>query len=416
MIIKASQRGAPMALANHLLNEHDNDHIEVHEIKGFAIDNLHSAFKEIQGLARGTQCRQFLFSVSLNPPQNETAPIASFEDAINRIEKKINLVDQPRAIVFHEKEGRRHAHCVWSRIDAREMKAINLPYFKKNLNEISKELFLEHEWTLPKGYIDKRYSNPTNFTLAEWQQAKRADHDPKILKALFKQCWERSDSRQSFETALEEYGFMLARGDRRGYVAVDYKQEVYSLSRWTKIKTKELKERLGDPKELRSIEEANLKCSRKMDPVFKTYISELIEEKKKKLEPYKQAALTMRDQHRSARIRLKNKQQKRWYEEEQKRHDKVPKGLKGLLFRVIGRYGEIQRENRRQVENCKVRDLGEKEKLVHSQLDEKQELLSKMRVIYKEYLHVQREILRDKEKVARPIKLENAVAPFINSS
>ena len=42
---------------------------------------------------------------------------------------------------MHEKEGRRHAHVVWSRIDADEMKAINLPHFKVKLRDLSRDLY-----------------------------------------------------------------------------------------------------------------------------------------------------------------------------------------------------------------------------------------------------------------------------------
>jgi hypothetical protein len=41
-----------------------------------------------------------------------------FELAIERIEERLGLQGQPRAIVIHEKNARVHAHCVWSRIDA----------------------------------------------------------------------------------------------------------------------------------------------------------------------------------------------------------------------------------------------------------------------------------------------------------
>ena len=62
----------------------------------------------------------FFFSVSLNPPENvKNVPVSAFKDAANRIEQKMGLEGQPRVIAFHEKEGRRHAHAVWSRIDAK---------------------------------------------------------------------------------------------------------------------------------------------------------------------------------------------------------------------------------------------------------------------------------------------------------
>lgn len=38
-------------------------------------------------------------------------------------------------MVFHEKEGRRHARAVWSRIDAETMTAKQLSFFKGTLTE-----------------------------------------------------------------------------------------------------------------------------------------------------------------------------------------------------------------------------------------------------------------------------------------
>ena len=67
-------------------------------------------------------------------------------------------------IVFHEKNGRRHAHCVWSRIKAGEMRAVNLPYFKRRLQEVSRELYLKHGWTMPRGFITR--SSPQNTAIA----------------------------------------------------------------------------------------------------------------------------------------------------------------------------------------------------------------------------------------------------------
>ena len=102
-------------MALHLLKQQENEHVEVHEVSGFASDTIQEAFKEAYAISRGTKCKQFLFSLSLSPPETESVPVAVFEKAIADIEHKIGLVGQPRVIVFHEKEGRRHAHCVWSR-------------------------------------------------------------------------------------------------------------------------------------------------------------------------------------------------------------------------------------------------------------------------------------------------------------
>ncbi|MGQ7507269.1 relaxase/mobilization nuclease domain-containing protein, partial [Streptococcus suis] len=91
----------------------------------------------------------FLFSLSLNPPQGIVASEEELRRAADRAEKALGLDDQPRAIVFHEKNGRRHAHVVWSRIDPERLTAINLPHYKNRLTALSRELYLEHDWPLP---------------------------------------------------------------------------------------------------------------------------------------------------------------------------------------------------------------------------------------------------------------------------
>ena len=65
-----------------------------------------------------------------NPPQLAKVPAQEFEKVIGEIERRLGLSGLPRAIVFHEKNGRRHVHCVWSRIDVDRMRAINLPHFR----------------------------------------------------------------------------------------------------------------------------------------------------------------------------------------------------------------------------------------------------------------------------------------------
>lgn len=114
MIIKASQRGGGQNLAVHLLRTDENEHVELHELRGFTSDVLKGAFKESEAISLGTKCRQYLFSVSFSPPEGERVPVDAFVRSIDKAEEKLGLEGQPRAIIFHEKEGRRHAHCVWS--------------------------------------------------------------------------------------------------------------------------------------------------------------------------------------------------------------------------------------------------------------------------------------------------------------
>ena len=61
MILKASQRGGGQDLAVHLMRLDDNEHVTLHELRGFAADDLKGAFKEAEAISRGTKCDQYLF-------------------------------------------------------------------------------------------------------------------------------------------------------------------------------------------------------------------------------------------------------------------------------------------------------------------------------------------------------------------
>jgi hypothetical protein len=228
MILNGSQRGGHGDLARYLMKP-ENEQVEVHQMRGFVSDTIAGAFKEAHAISRGTKCRQFLFSLSLSPPETENVPVKVFDGAIDTIEHKLGLTGQPRVIVFHEKQGRRHAHCIWSRIDAKKMTAINLPHTKLKLSDVSRQLYIEHGWTMPDGLIDRTLRNPLNFDRKEWFQAKRIKQDPRDVKGLFQQCWSASDSGKAFKQAMEERGYFLARGDRRAVVALDVHGEIYAV-------------------------------------------------------------------------------------------------------------------------------------------------------------------------------------------
>ncbi|MBL4619852.1 MAG: hypothetical protein JKX88_07125 [Marinicaulis sp.] len=113
--------------------------------------------------------------------------------------------------------------------------------------------------------IDKSLRDPKNFTLDEWQQAKRQGKDPRAIKAAMQDAWATSDSRIAFSNALKDRGYTLARGGRRGFVALDRKGEVYAIGKkWLGIKTKDIKGRLGDPKDLPDVETAKAEIAKEM--------------------------------------------------------------------------------------------------------------------------------------------------------
>ena len=378
MILKGSQRSGAGQLARHLLKS-ENEHVELHELRGFMADELPDALQEAYAISQGTRCKQFLFSLSLNPPENEKVPVEAFEKAINEIEHKLGLEEQPRAIVFHEKEGRRHAHVVWSHIDGEKMKAINLPHYKLKLRDISRELYLEHDWQMPRGLMNSEERDPLNYTQAEWQQAKRGGNDPKALKSMFQECWAVSDSRKAFSQALKARGFHLARGDRRGFVAVDFKGEIYAIAKWTGVRTKDVKARLGDPKSLLSVSETKATIASRMNDQIKTYIkeTETAFQKHTAQLAFRKAHIVQR--HREERSRMQEGQEKRWAQETKERSARMSRGFRGIWDRLTGKYAGIRKKNELEAYNALKRDQAQRQNLIGAQLGERRILQNEIR-------------------------------------
>lgn len=374
MLIKGNQRGHGSELARHLQNANDNEHIEIHAIEGFAGDTIEEAFQEAEIISNGTQCTQYLFSVSLSPPPEAKVSTQQFEEAIGRVSQKLGLEGQPHVIVFHEKNARRHCHVVFSRIDAEQMKAINLPFYKNKLMEVSKDLYLEHGWDLPQGFIDKSKRNPLNFTLQEWQQAKRLGHDPKMIKAVLKQCWARSSDRASFAQRLQEHGFCLAKGDRRGFVAVDWQGKPFSLSRWCDVKSKELKQRLGDPATLPTVKQATAQFDQRLVTRMEQLQQEIMQKHQPQLDSLHRQQAQMKVQHIDTRAKLIAAQQQRQLHEAQQRQQRFSGGLRGFWHKMTGHHSRILQQNQMEHYQSLQRDQRERDGLILSQLGARQNL------------------------------------------
>jgi ATP-dependent exoDNAse (exonuclease V) alpha subunit len=368
LILEGNERGFGAELARHLLNPRDNDHVTVHAVEGFVASNLAEAFAECEAIAQGTQCRKYLFSLSLNPPPGAKVTVEEFEDAIARIEMKLGLAGQPRAIVFHEKNGRRHAHCVWSRIDSGRMRAINMAHSKRKLMDVSIALYRDHDWSMPEGFLDHDRRDPLNYSRFEAGQAKRAAHDPKALKALFKRCWEQSDSRAGFAAALWAEGYCLARGDRRAFVAVDPDGKIWSLSRWCGVKPRELRARLGEPDDLLpSVEEA-AKLFEGLPP----------KEPKSRIIPaaqdFGERLRRLVESQRQERDALIAFQERRCAAESLARTARLPRGLRAAWARLNGRYDRLLDELAQEAAACAARDRDERQALIDKHLAARWEL------------------------------------------
>jgi len=423
MILVGNQRGGGKDLALHLMKD-ENEVVQVHELRGFASDNLNSAFQEIYAISRATQCSKYLYSLSLNPPKGENASIKDFEIAIEMAEKRLGLTGQPRAIVFHEKRGndgqlRRHAHCVWSRIDINTMKAVQLSFDHPKLMEVSKELFIKHDWTMPKGHLNQEWTDKRNFSLAEWQQSKRVGKDPKAIKRAFQDAWAISDSQISFAHALEEQGYILAKGDR-GHIAVDYKGEKYAISKWVGIKAKQVRAKLGEADNLPSIAQAHKLAANNVADRLTELKAEQEREAREKQKRLTQAAEQLRKRQYAERIQLARQQLLRFNREETIRKARLRKGIRGLFDRLTGKRKRTLEQNKQQAFQAQLRDKRERElhltteqnarRLVKQKADLEREKLAKAKRELKDdiqRIETKVELVKDQDRQAFKVKRQN---------
>jgi hypothetical protein len=398
MIFVGNSRANGQNLARHLMSP-ENEHVTVQEISGFAGDDLSSAFKEAEATARGTRCQKYLFSLSVNPPATQKVGTETFMQTISQAEERLGLQGQPRAIVFHEKGDRRHCHVVWSRIDSEEMKAIPLAFTKRKLMELSKEIYLEHGWEMPDGFVQPSLRDPKNLTLAEWQQAKRVGQDARELKTIFQACWKQADDQRSFARALQEHGLALAKGDRRGFVATDLNGEVYAIVRFCGVRNKDVRERLGGSETLPSISQAKDALAKRVLPGI---------EKLKRAEARKLANVKahqekllwqLTEKHQGERKFLLERQEARSFAELKARQDRFNKGLRGLFDRITGAYSRTKKQNELEAFGALKRDQKERDDLIHRHLREKRDYLNRQSTHLEKARRIGKELKSDLDRL-----------------
>lgn len=232
MIAKGNAHAHAVKLGTYLLTGKDGEKAELHELRGFADDGVRDAFRTVAALAKGTDCDKPLFHVQVrNAREDRALNPEEWEHVAGRIERKLGLTDQPRAIAFHTdaKTGERHMHVVWSRIDEDKLKARPLPFFKLRLKEVSREL--EKELGLTQVRNERERPEMRSAKRGEQAQAKRLGIDDRALRGAIRDAWERADSGKGFVAALEEKGLILCAGDRRDYVVMDERGGTHALGK-----------------------------------------------------------------------------------------------------------------------------------------------------------------------------------------
>jgi hypothetical protein len=207
----------------------------------------------------------------------------------------------------------------------------------------------------------------------------RAGHDRKAIQQMFRECWAISDSGKAFAQALKARGYTVARGDRRGYVAVDYRGEVYAIAEYAGLRTKQVRERLGDPAQLASVEDVKRENAARMSAMLKAQI-----ERAEQANKLRSAALRFQytqtiQRQRDEREKLDQALEKRRNAENAARAARLSKGFRGIWDRLTGKYADLKRQNEREALLALRRDREEKDALIFRHIEERERFQQRVR-------------------------------------
>ena len=235
-----------------------NERVETLEISGSAFPDLGRSLASWEAEAKGTRCKKPLWHAQLSPVHGERLTHVQKLEAVGILEKHLGFTGQPRAIVTHEKDGHEHIHVVWSRID-RQTRTARRDSFSHRKNvaaarEIERRFGLEvvanpefKNDDKTKSRRQRREESRKAPDYREFQKAKRSGLDPLERKETITRLWQESDSGKALRAALQDAGYILARGNSRSFVIVDEAGDTHSLARQIKgALVADVKERLKD--------------------------------------------------------------------------------------------------------------------------------------------------------------------------
>lgn len=259
MIIKGQTRAADRHWVAHLQRGDHNEEVRVVDSRDLAhVGDIAGSLAEMDAYALGTRCQKPLFDVVARGMGHLTdAQLCRIADLIEA--KYPALQNRARMIVGHTKDGDQHGHIAWARCGA-DGPTVNLPWTSINLMQVAIEAATEFGMELPAGMTAEKdgtpkpeRDSPSDISTPLYRQLERMGLPPREFVEQIRAAWG-----PQFAEKMKAAGWMVAKGDRRGFVLVNHSGEAVGMKQLLPkgTKAKDIEAVLGDPEKARSIEDA----------------------------------------------------------------------------------------------------------------------------------------------------------------
>ncbi len=262
MIITGKSRNNAAQAADYLSKQGKNERTKLIGTRGTLSEDIAGACAEMEAVAAGSKCENFLYHMTMNPPEGQTFTPEQWAIATALAEKKLGLENAQRVIVEHEKAGRVHRHFLYNRVDQESIKAVRMGWnyakHEETAAEIEKLFDLEKT---PRAFVKGDGSPRANIapTENEIEEGKRKGVSvPKWRKECRAIVAGTNGAGAEIIEALESHGHMVARGDKVDFLLLDPSGTPHRMGGSLGIRKKDFDEIFKDidPANLPSVEEA----------------------------------------------------------------------------------------------------------------------------------------------------------------
>jgi hypothetical protein len=216
-----------------LQDTEENERVCIAKVDGLVSENIDELLHEIEahGLGLGGNARNPFWIAIVNPGPKEHLTEQDRDRAVEILAKERGLTGQPYFVVEHEKNGWKHWHVVWSRIDAENMRLIADSFDAKICHAASRKIEIELGLEKVVGPFDREPGTPRPPRAPEpWEMYRgmKTQIDPRDITAEVTELFRQSQNGGEFQAALQSHGYPLVTG-RRGLLILDGAGHEHSL-------------------------------------------------------------------------------------------------------------------------------------------------------------------------------------------